>query len=532
MTQVSQLEVNVSNEDGIVDDEEDPLEAELSRDPEDYVAVANDPPTDDDGIPTLEGRGSTVAQATFNFTNCIVGAGAIGLGGAIAESGGIISIVSVILFAFLVKLSLDLVIETSLRHGCSSFEELGDTAFGSIGRNVVMIAKFAYSFGCLVAYTVVVKDNLGPALSNLIPSLCSSLTDIPGIVTWAASTGIILPLCMLKDMTPLSGASIFSIGCMISIILIVAGLWVVGQQSPDDDASNDKRSPAEVIYRHWVLVHAANYLDNVGTFLFAFVCHHTVHLVFRSLKPEIRTLQNWKKVSALSLSTSCLISLSVGVLVYMTFWEKTESDIFEIYPPSMLIDLAKLLLCATMLLTFPLPFFTCRELIEAVMFPYPSETFEDATPIITATNQSTLIEPLLRNEENVNPEVEEAIGYVSLAEASGLPLHQSQLSMIQDDHSLDEPIVSCNFSMGRHVGLTVSIWLIATALGVGAPNLGDVLDLVGCLSGTLIAFILPAASDWKLSGYSHLNLLILSIGLVVGSLGTICSLKKFIQDIL
>ena len=36
------------------------------------------------------------------------------------------------------------------------------------GRVLVMACKFSYSFGCLVAYIVVIKDNCGPALRGLL----------------------------------------------------------------------------------------------------------------------------------------------------------------------------------------------------------------------------------------------------------------------------------------------------------------------------------------------------------------------------
>lgn len=43
-----------------------------------------------------------------------------------------------------------------------------------------------------------------------------------------------------------------------------------------------------------------------------------------------------------------------------------------------------------------------------------------------------------------------------------------------------------------HAALTAKIWFVVTGLAIASPKLGDVLDLVGCASGTLIAFIFPA----------------------------------------
>lgn len=97
-----------------------------------------------------DSRGSSISGAIFNFTNCIIGAGAIGLGGAFALSGGLISVASIIFFGVLTKLSLDLVVKMSIQAN-GSYEELGTVAFGQAGWIAVLVSKFLYSFGCLVA---------------------------------------------------------------------------------------------------------------------------------------------------------------------------------------------------------------------------------------------------------------------------------------------------------------------------------------------------------------------------------------------
>ncbi|KAL7432566.1 hypothetical protein ACHAXM_005960 [Skeletonema potamos] len=281
----------------------------------------------DEIIDTKWDRQKAIIGTTFNFTNSIIGAGAMGLGGAFAASGGLISIICLLGFAYLTKLSLDLIVDlssspdiidkaryrnencddgsdrssyyespkfsefngtkenvTTIQNGgdirssktrisnehrqsnqviidgkpspqeesdssplmahdediessykndappgsndhplllphekerydslvadltqprlCSpqlhmsissdnntpqhgpctrndcdnpfiapcTYEELGRAAYGSTGRLAVLISKSMYSFGCLIAYVVVVRDNFGPALRRIINS--------------------------------------------------------------------------------------------------------------------------------------------------------------------------------------------------------------------------------------------------------------------------------------------------------------------------------------------------------------------------
>ena len=82
-----------------------------------------------------------------------------------------------------------------------------------------------------------------------------------------------------------------------------------------------------------------------------------------------------------------------------------------------------------------------------------------------------------------------------------------------------------------HASLTLILWLLATVCAIKSPSLGDVLDLVGAFTGTLLAFILPSLFSFKLKGYNHLSMAILGIGGMVGLVGTIFSFIKFSRDI-
>jgi len=450
-------------------------------------------------------RGSSLGGAIFNFTNCIVGAGAIGLGGAIAMSGGLISIVLIVFFAIITKFSLDLVIELS---DGKTYEELGKQAYGNVGWVAVLVSKMLYAFGCLVAYIVVVKDNFASALKHLIfgSSLSNHFLAVmlgkEDIMTLLLSSIIILPLCLLRDMSPLSNLSAVSI---LSTGLIVSIVFYLFVANPNDDV----RENGGTLYEKWFEVRSGIF-ESLGTFVFSFVSQHTVNLAYESLRPELQSLSTWKKVSSWSLSISTTLSLAVGVLVYMTFWQKTKSDIFEMYPPLRIIDIAKLLLCISMLLTFPLPFFACRELTIVAVFTLlqNAEVIGDNTTTEHANldSMSAMEEPLLvldDQEEEIEGERE-------------LPpwlLSQRQLAL------------------PYHIVLTVVLWSIATFLAILAPSLGDVLDFVGCATGTVISFILPALFSFQLRGYSNLAALILVVGGFVGSVGTVFSVKKLVADV-
>mmetsp|Transcript_4820 Transcript_4820/g.12269 ORF Transcript_4820/g.12269 Transcript_4820/m.12269 type:complete len:725 (-) Transcript_4820:113-2287(-) len=568
--------------------------------------------------------GSSTSAAVFNFTNSIIGAGCIGLGGAIAQSGGFISIALITFFAILTKASLDLVIRLSLElaeqqeqeqqqqqqqtqqvdvsnnhlstlepssttpttalnvpptSSVISYEELAQAGMGTIGRLVVLACKFSYSFGCLVAYVIVIKDNFGPALKSLIfgdedadhsddnngnstmvdlmmetmtttttttmETEDSSMTFLKfetpatehihrwlyfllsenALFTWTISSVLILPLCMLRDMTPLASASLVSIVSMFMIVAIVIYIYFA---CPDIR----RHQSDETFFEKWIEVRPG-VLDNLGTFIFTFVSQHTVHLVFTSLKPKLQTLSKWKIVSSWSITSAAIVSLLVGVFVYMTFGQDTKSDIFLIYPHSWMIDTAKLLLCVTMTFTFPLPFFTCRELIIVTLIhPFCGIESDDSGSTgddAAGSTDNSLEEPLLLGPNNNDPVMmAESTSSDSMSVASELSRRVLESAtpknwLLPDDNR--------QLLLPGHIGVTFKLWLVVTCLAIAAPSLGDILDLVGCASGTLIAFIIPALLSFRLEGYTNLALLILLVGGAVGTVGTYYSVFQLIKDI-
>jgi amino acid permease len=216
--------------------------------------------------------------------------------------------------------------------------------------------------------------------------------------------------------------------------------------------------------------------------VFTFVAQHTVHLTYNSLRPELRNVESWSVVSSFSIIIAAILSLALGISVYLTFWEETTSRMFELYPPLASVDVAKVLLSVMMMLTYPLALFSCRELI-ITSIPIPKEDVE-FVPIIISGQKAWWLLP-------------------------------------HDDKQLIRSL---------HVMVTVALWGISTELAIRAPSLGDVLNVVGCVAGTVIAYFLPGLFDIKVNGYSHVAMLLLVVGTSVGLVGTYSSLAKLFND--
>lgn len=200
--------------------------------------------------------GSGWVGAALNLTSSIVGAGCIGLGGAIAHSGGIVSLFALTGVAILSKYSFDLVIDLALASGQPqpSYESLGFATYGDVGKFVVALSKGLYSFGCLVAYIVIIKDNFASAIAHMLYAgdnvdnelgpWQTFLTNQYSVTVFICTT-VMLPLCMMRDVSPLERFSALKISVVILIVVIVVYLFF----------TTEKVQPTGSFADHWLVVH-------------------------------------------------------------------------------------------------------------------------------------------------------------------------------------------------------------------------------------------------------------------------------------
>jgi len=100
---------------------------------------------------------------------------------------------------------------------------------------------------------------------------------------------------------------------------------------------------------------------------FAYVCHHNTFLVYESLKNN--TFSRWKTVTAISIGSSYLVMMMVGILGYTTYYGLTQGNILNSLPQTaMIASLARIAGAIVLSLTYPIECFVARTAIEAAFF--------------------------------------------------------------------------------------------------------------------------------------------------------------------
>jgi solute carrier family 38 (sodium-coupled neutral amino acid transporter), member 11 len=240
---------------------------------------------------------SSVITASFNFINSIVGAGIIGIPYAIQRCGFVSGVIMLAYVAYLVYQSVTMLIDCGVKAKKLDFEELAEHLLGRSGYYAALVFMFLFAYGAQVAYLVVIGDTIPVVAALFLPD---SIFANRNITIALMSTIIVLPLCLLKDLSSLSWTSMLSIAADIALVLIVL-------------IAAPAASASEGIKHGEVTILNSSIFVGIGTMSFAFVCQHNSFIVFRTLKEK--TSKNWEKVAKGSIFFSFLMCSTLGIAV-------------------------------------------------------------------------------------------------------------------------------------------------------------------------------------------------------------------------
>ncbi len=97
------------------------------------------------------------------------------------------------------------------------------------------------------------------------------------------------------------------------------------------------------------------------------MCHHNSFLLYSAL--EGATQQRWERVTHASIAASFLVMLVFALGGYVTFLDETQGDLLNNYCwRDDLMNACRFLFAVTIMLTYPIECFVCREVVENILF--------------------------------------------------------------------------------------------------------------------------------------------------------------------
>ncbi|KZL83941.1 transmembrane amino acid transporter [Colletotrichum incanum] len=307
---------------------------------------------------------SGLRMAFMNMANSIIGAGIIGQPYAFKQAGLLAGTILLVVLTIVVDWTICLIVINSKLSGSNSFQGTVEHCFGRTGLIAISVAQWAFAFGGMVAFGIIVGDSIPHVFLAIWPDLRQmpvfGLLANRQVVIVIFVLGISYPLTLYRDIAKLAKASTLA---LISMGVIVTTVVVQGALTPKSERGSF--SPA-------LLTVNTGIFEAIGVISFAFVCHHNSLLIYGSLKTP--TIDRFSRVTHYSTGISMVACLLMALAGFLTFGDKTLGNVLNNFPSdNVMVTLARLCFGLNMLTTLPLEGFVCRE----VMFNYffPGEPF-------------------------------------------------------------------------------------------------------------------------------------------------------------
>jgi sodium-coupled neutral amino acid transporter 11 len=204
-----------------IDDQQDGRPLEDWTDDEDYLNSPSQhaplltditPPTEspfrsnafqpEDYLPDARPK-SGMRSAFMNMANSIIGAGIIGQPYAFRQAGLTMGVILLVGLTITVDWTIRLIVVNSKLSGADSFQATMQHCFGKSGLIAISVAQWAFAFGGMIAFCIIVGDTIPHVLEALIPGLRDVpflwlLTDRRAVIVLFV-LGVSWPLSLYRD---------------------------------------------------------------------------------------------------------------------------------------------------------------------------------------------------------------------------------------------------------------------------------------------------------------------------------------------
>ncbi|GMF74880.1 unnamed protein product [Aspergillus oryzae] len=146
---------------------------------------------------------SGMRMAFMNMANSIIGAGIIGQPYALRQAGMLMGLTLLVALTVAVDWTIRLIVINSKLSGADSYQATMQHCFGKSGLIAISIAQWAFAFGGMIAFCIIVGDTIPHVLGSLFPSLRDMsflwlLTDRRAVIVLLV-LGISYPLSLYRD---------------------------------------------------------------------------------------------------------------------------------------------------------------------------------------------------------------------------------------------------------------------------------------------------------------------------------------------
>uniref|UniRef100_A0A8C8I4L8 Amino acid transporter transmembrane domain-containing protein n=1 Tax=Oncorhynchus tshawytscha TaxID=74940 RepID=A0A8C8I4L8_ONCTS len=314
---------------------------------------------------------TSFGMSVFNLSNAIMGSGILGLSYAMANTGIVLFVVLLLGVAILSLYSVHLLLMTAKEGGSLIYEKLGERAFGWPGKMAAFGSITLQNIGAMSSYLFIVKYEL-PEVIRAFMGLEQSSGEWymnGNYLVVFVSIGIILPLCILKNLGYLGYTSGFSLSCMVFFLGVKNAILNVHEIKPNIVSCCECVSGP--VFHPQSLVLSLQTAYTVPILAFSFVCHPEILPIYSELKERSYKLK-MQNVSNLSILAMLVMYMFSALFGYLTFYGNVEAELLhtftKVYKFDTMLLLVRLAVLTAVTLTVPIVLFPIRSSINTMLF--------------------------------------------------------------------------------------------------------------------------------------------------------------------
>ncbi|CAE6449029.1 unnamed protein product [Rhizoctonia solani] len=322
-------------------------------------------------------KGGNMLDSMFNMANSILGAGIIGLPYAVSQAGFVTGILLLVILAGVTDWTIRLIVRNAKLSGRTSYIDIMGHCYGSSGRAAVSFFQFAFAFGGMCAFGIIIGDTIPHVIRSIFPTLSTvpvlSIFTHRNFIVFLCTACISYPLSLYRSIASLAKASTFALVGMVTIVGTV--LFEEGRVLPDL-----KGSQAPSIKYSFI---QPQIFQAIGVISFAFVCHHNSLLIYGSMRTP--TMDQFDRVTHVAAGLSLVACLTMAVPAFLVFTDRTQGNVLNNFPQNdAVINVARFCFGANMVTTTPMELMVCREVIEEYFFAH--EAFDQTRHVLFTTS--------------------------------------------------------------------------------------------------------------------------------------------------
>uniref|UniRef100_A0A2P2I2Q8 Putative sodium-coupled neutral amino acid transporter 11 n=1 Tax=Hirondellea gigas TaxID=1518452 RepID=A0A2P2I2Q8_9CRUS len=301
-----------------------------------------------------DGKKSSMAITSVNYINGIVGSGVMAMPYVLKLSGLGFGLILMLVVVMITGKSLVLQIAAGKILGTSTYQETVEGVFGKPGFVMCAILQFSFPFLGMVSYNIIIGDTITKVIVRLADLNPNNPWVHRDLVATLVTFLVTLPLSSLRNIVYLSKTSFLSLA-MVAFICVTMVIRIPHMLELTPGMTG------EIIFIDTGIGPA------IGIISFAFVCHQTSFLLYKSL--DNNTEARWNKTTYLSLGLALLPCIIIAVSGYVPFTDLTQGDILENYcRKDDLMNACRAIFAISVMFTYPLECFAAREVLETSFF--------------------------------------------------------------------------------------------------------------------------------------------------------------------